>query len=50
VRNLLHSRKVIPIHFATFPPLKGTPEAFKAALGDAPTEVLVMEPGEIRKF
>ncbi|MCB1955776.1 MAG: metal-dependent hydrolase [Rhodocyclaceae bacterium] len=50
VRNLLHSRKVIPIHYATFPPLKGTPEAFKAALGDAPTEVLVMEPGEIRKF
>jgi len=50
VKNLLHSTKVIPIHYGTFPPLKGTPEAFKAALGDSGTEVVVMAPGEVLKF
>ncbi|NIR29251.1 MAG: metal-dependent hydrolase [Gammaproteobacteria bacterium] len=50
VRNLLNTRQVIPIHYGTFPPLKGTPEEFKAALGDYPTEVIPMQPGEKRTF
>ena len=50
VRELLKTPKVVPIHYGTFPPLKGTPEEFKAALGDAKTEVIVMQPGEERKF
>ncbi len=50
VNKLLHSKKVIPIHYGTFPPLKGTPEAFKAALGDSGTEVVVMAPGDVLKF
>lgn len=50
VRELLATPRVVPIHYGTFPPLKGTPEAFKAALGDAKTEVIVMQPGEERSF
>ena len=50
VKHLLKSKRVVPIHYGTFPPLKGTPEAFKAALGDTPTEVVEMAPGEILRF
>lgn len=50
VKTLLKTPTVVPMHYGTFPPLKGTPEAFKAALGDHPTEVVVMEPGETRTF
>jgi L-ascorbate metabolism protein UlaG (beta-lactamase superfamily) len=50
VRELLKTPTVIPIHYATSPPLKGTPEQFVQALGEAPTKVIVMEPGEVRKF
>ncbi len=50
VRNLLETPRVIPMHYGTFPPLKGTPEEFKAALGDFPTEVIPMQPGEKRTF
>ena len=50
VKNLLKSKKVVPIHYGTFPPLKGTPEQFKAALGKSGTEVVVMQPGEVLEF
>lgn len=50
VNNLLKIKTVIPIHYGTFPPLKGTPEAFKKALGDTSTKVIVMKPGEVIKF
>jgi L-ascorbate metabolism protein UlaG (beta-lactamase superfamily) len=50
VRELLKVQKVMPMHYGTFPPLKGTPEQFKKALGDAKTEVIVMQPGETRSF
>ena len=50
VKNLLKSKNVIPIHYGTFPPLKGTPEEFKAALGDYPGSVIVMSPGDSRTF
>jgi L-ascorbate metabolism protein UlaG (beta-lactamase superfamily) len=40
----------VPIHYGTFPPLKGTPEEFQEALGDWPGEVIVMQPGESRTF
>ncbi len=36
---------VLPLHFGTFPPLKGTPEEL-AALVDANVEVLRLAPGE----
>ncbi len=50
VKNLLKTKTVIPIHYGTFPPLKGTPEQFKTALGDFPTKVIVMQPGDAQKF
>lgn len=50
VTQLLKPRTVVPIHYGTFPPLKGTPEAFKAAMGDAPADVVVMQPGETHSF
>ncbi|MDX1514043.1 MAG: metal-dependent hydrolase [Gammaproteobacteria bacterium] len=50
VKNLLKTKRVMPMHYATFPPLKGTPEQFKQALGDFQTEVIVMEPGDKKTF
>ncbi len=50
VKNLLKSKKVIPIHYGTFGLLKGTPEQLKEALGSFPARVIVMKPGEIRTF
>ena len=50
VKELLKTPTVMPIHYGTFPPLKGTPEQFIEALGDTSTKVVVMEPGEERKF
>lgn len=39
-------KKVMPMHYGTSPFLRGTPEQFKAALGNAPVEVLAMQPGD----
>ena len=50
VRELLKPRAVVPIHYGTFPPLKGTPEQLRSALGNAATELVVMQPGESRVF
>jgi L-ascorbate metabolism protein UlaG (beta-lactamase superfamily) len=50
VRELLKSKMVMPMHYGTFPPLKGTPAQFKQALGSFPTKVIVMKPGETRSF
>lgn len=46
--RLLNARQVIPIHFATFPLLTGTPEAFRAELSNLnlDPDVIVLEPGE----
>jgi L-ascorbate metabolism protein UlaG (beta-lactamase superfamily) len=50
VINLLDTPIVVPIHYGTFPPLKGTPEEFQAALSKWSGEVVVMQPGDIREF
>jgi L-ascorbate metabolism protein UlaG (beta-lactamase superfamily) len=50
IKELLKVERVVPMHYGTFPPLKGTPEQFKSALGDYPGEVIVMTPGETRSF
>ncbi len=46
--RLLGTKRVVPIHYATFPLLTGTPEAFQAELSNLnlETEVLILEPGE----
>jgi len=50
VRNLLKVSRVIPMHYGTFPPLKGTPEQFKQQLAGFDTEVIVLEPGDKRNL
>ena len=50
VNNLLKSKMVLPMHYGTFPPLKGTPEQFKEALGTTSAKVIDMAPGDTRKF
>ncbi len=45
-RELLAPAAVIPMHFGTFPPLKGTPEEFANALGKTKTKIINMQPGD----
>jgi L-ascorbate metabolism protein UlaG (beta-lactamase superfamily) len=45
--RLLKPKKVVPMHFGTFPPLTGRPEQLAALIGDLPrTEVWALEPGK----
>ncbi|NYI00882.1 metal-dependent hydrolase [Cupriavidus plantarum] len=46
VRDLIKPRYAIPIHYQTFPLLRGTPAEFSAALGVTGTSVIVPEPGQ----
>jgi L-ascorbate metabolism protein UlaG (beta-lactamase superfamily) len=39
-------RKVIPMHFGTFPALTGTPEQLAKLLAGTQTEVWALEPGK----
>jgi L-ascorbate metabolism protein UlaG (beta-lactamase superfamily) len=44
--RMLNCRKVIPLHFGTFPALTGRPEVLAEQLRDQPgTEVMTLEPG-----
>jgi L-ascorbate metabolism protein UlaG (beta-lactamase superfamily) len=45
--NLMRPKMVVPMHYGTFPPLKGTPRELIDALGKSPVKVKVMIPGEI---
>ena len=49
-RNFFPSSKIIPMHYGTFPPLKGTPEEFKKHLEGVSAEVIAMNPGETKHF
>lgn len=45
--RLVHPKKVIPMHWGTFPPLTGRPEQLAKLLGDtSATEVWPLEPGK----
>ncbi len=50
VRNFLKPKVAIPMHYGTNAMLKGTPEEFIKALGDAPTKVMTMKPGDKLEF
>jgi L-ascorbate metabolism protein UlaG (beta-lactamase superfamily) len=50
VRELIKPKQVIPIHYGTYPVLNRTPAEFKAALGDAPIEMLDVKPGQAVMF
>ena len=49
-KELLKPRFVIPIHYGTFPVLKGTPQEYIAALGQTTTKVLAINPGDRVEF
>jgi L-ascorbate metabolism protein UlaG (beta-lactamase superfamily) len=43
---LLKAKKVIPMHFGTFPPLTGRPEQLQKLIADTAIEVWPLEPGK----
>ncbi|WP_019141647.1 metal-dependent hydrolase [Noviherbaspirillum massiliense] len=49
-RDFLKPKYAIPIHYGTSPQLKGTPQEFISALGNAPIRVVPMKPGEAFRF
>jgi len=49
-REYLKPRFAVPIHYGTNPLLQGTPEQYQQALGETPTRVLALKPGETVDF
>jgi L-ascorbate metabolism protein UlaG (beta-lactamase superfamily) len=49
-KELLKPKFVIPIHYGTFPVLKGTPQEYTAALGQTSTKVFPINPGDKLEF
>ena len=49
-REWLKPKYAIPIHYATIPQLRGTPEEYIAALGTTSTKVFTVKPGESLEF
>lgn len=50
LRELIKPKQVIPTHYGTYPIINRTPAELKAALGDAPLEVIDVKPGQLLKF
>ena len=50
VREMIEPKFALPIHYGTNPALRGTPAEFKAALGNSPTQMLVVDPGNKVEF
>jgi L-ascorbate metabolism protein UlaG (beta-lactamase superfamily) len=48
--QMLRPRFAIPMHYGTNPMLKGTPEEYVQAMGNAATRVFVMNPGDKLTF
>jgi len=44
--GLLRARTIIPMHFGTFPPLTGTPDALAEMVADLEVDVRALEPGQ----
>jgi L-ascorbate metabolism protein UlaG (beta-lactamase superfamily) len=49
-RDFLKPKHAIPIHYGTFPVLRGTPEEYIKALGQTPTKVHAISPGDKLTF
>jgi L-ascorbate metabolism protein UlaG (beta-lactamase superfamily) len=49
-REWLKPKFVIPMHYGTFPVLKGTPQEYIAALGQTTTKVFPINPGDKVEF
>ena len=50
VKHFLKPKYVVPMHYGTFPILKGTVEEFRKALQGSDAKLLEMLPGDITKF
>jgi L-ascorbate metabolism protein UlaG (beta-lactamase superfamily) len=50
VRDLIKPKVAIPMHYLTNPGLPGTPAEFIKAMGNSPTQVKVMAPGDTLEF
>ncbi|MBI4464902.1 MAG: metal-dependent hydrolase [Acidobacteria bacterium] len=46
--RLMNAKKVVPMHYGTFPPLVGTPDELRRLTKDLGTEVIAIRPGETR--
>ena len=44
--RLMNAKKVIPMHYGTFPPLIGTPQELRDLTGELGTEIIEIQPGE----
>jgi L-ascorbate metabolism protein UlaG (beta-lactamase superfamily) len=49
-RDYIKPKYALPFHYGTFPPLKGTPQEYMAALGNTTTKVFPINPGEKLEF
>ncbi len=45
--SLMQPKMVVPMHYGTFPMLKGTPQELIDALGDSKVQVKLMSPGDV---
>ncbi|HXD40229.1 MAG TPA: metal-dependent hydrolase [Ramlibacter sp.] len=50
IREWIKPKYALPIHYGTTPLLRGTPAEFKAALGNSPTQMVVIDPGQKVEF
>jgi L-ascorbate metabolism protein UlaG (beta-lactamase superfamily) len=48
--EMIKPKVAIPIHYGTFPPLKGTPQEYQQALGATAVEVMAINPGDKLSF
>jgi L-ascorbate metabolism protein UlaG (beta-lactamase superfamily) len=48
--EMIKPKFAIPIHYGTFPPLKGTPQEYMQALGTTSVKVFPINPGDKRTF
>jgi L-ascorbate metabolism protein UlaG (beta-lactamase superfamily) len=49
-REMLKPKFAIPIHYGTFPVLRGTPQEYQTALGTTSTQVFPISPGDKLTF
>jgi L-ascorbate metabolism protein UlaG (beta-lactamase superfamily) len=49
-REWLKPKYAMPMHYGTYPVLKGTPEEYMSALGNAPVKVFPINPGDKLAF
>jgi L-ascorbate metabolism protein UlaG (beta-lactamase superfamily) len=50
IKKLLKPKKVIPIHYGTYPVINRTPAEFIEAMDASPIEIVVMQPGQTLRF